>query len=54
MKKLASVMLAVLMLCVMLAGASAETFAAAANGIGEVTVALTVEDGKITAAVVTG
>ena len=28
MKKLASVMLAVLMLCVMLAGASAETFTA--------------------------
>ena len=42
MKKLASVMLAVLMLCVMLAGASAETFTGTANGIGEVTVTLTV------------
>ena len=54
MKKLASVMLAVLMLCVMLAGASAETFTGTANGIGEVTVTLTVEDGKITAAEVSG
>ena len=54
MKKLASVMLAVLMLCVMLAGASAETFTGTANGIGEVIVTLTVEDGKITAADVSG
>ena len=42
MKKLASILLAALMLCVMLAGASAETFTGAANGIGEVTVTLTV------------
>ena len=54
MKKLASILLAALMLCVMLAGASAETFTGAANGIGEVTVTLTVEDGKITAAEVSG
>lgn len=54
MKKLASVMLALLMLTGMIAGASAETFTGTANGIGEVTVTLTVEDGKITAAEVVG
>ena len=52
MKKLASLMLALLMLT--FACASAETFTGTANGIGEVVVTLTVEDGKITAAEVKG
>ncbi len=52
MKKLASVMLALLMLTGV--AASAETFTGTANGIGEVTVTLTVEDGKITDALVSG
>ena len=52
MKKLASLMLALLMLTV--ACASAETFTGAANGIGEVVVSLTGEDGKIVAAEVKG
>ena len=52
MKKLASLMLALLMLT--FACASAETFTGTANGIGEVVVTQTVEDGKITAAEVNG
>ena len=52
MKKLASLMLALLMLAGVCA--SAETFTGTANGIGEVVVTLTVEDGKITAAEVKG
>ena len=53
MKKLASILLALLMMtcCVL---ASAETFTGEDNGIGAITVTLTVEDGKITAAEVTG
>ena len=47
MKKLASILLSVLMLTSVIAGASAETFTGDDNGIGPVTVALTVEDGKI-------
>ena len=54
MKKLASILLSVLMMTSVIAGASAETFTGDDNGIGPVTVALTVEDGKITEAVVTG
>lgn len=54
MKKIASILLSVLMLTGMIAGASAETYTGTANGIGEVTVTLTVEDGKITAADVVG
>ncbi|MDO5377034.1 MAG: flavocytochrome c [Clostridia bacterium] len=54
MKKLVSIALALLMLTGMIAGASAETYTGTANGIGEVTVTLTVEDGKITAAEVNG
>ncbi|MDO5299686.1 MAG: flavocytochrome c [Clostridia bacterium] len=54
MKKIASILLSVLMLTSMIAGASAETYTGTANGIGEVTVTLTVEDGKITAADVVG
>ena len=52
MKKLASLMLALLMLAGVCA--SAETFTGTANGIGEVVVTLTVEDGKIAAAEVKG
>ena len=48
MKKLASILLSVLMLTSVIAGASAETFTGDDNGIGPVTVALTVEDGKMT------
>ena len=48
MKKLASLMLALLMLAGVCA--SAETFTGTANGIGPVAVTLTVEDGKIAAA----
>ena len=53
MKKLAAIFLAMLMMtcCVL---ASAETFTGEDNGIGAITVTLTVEDGKITAAEVTG
>lgn len=54
MKKLASILLSLLMLTGMIAGASADTFTGDDNGIGPVTVTLTVEDGKITAAEVTG
>lgn len=54
MKKLVSIALALFMLTGMIAGASAETYTGTANGIGEVTVTLTVEDGKITAAEVNG
>lgn len=54
MKKLASILLSVLMLTSVIAGASAETFTGDDNGIGPVTVTLTVEDGKITEATVTG
>ena len=41
MKKLASILLSVLMLTSVIAGASAETFTGDDNGIGPVTVALT-------------
>jgi len=53
MKKLASILLALLMMtcCVL---ASAETFTGEDTGIGAISVTLTVEDGKITAAEVTG
>ncbi len=53
MKKLASILLAMLMLTVC-ALASAETFTGEDTGIGAISVTLTVEDGKITAAEVTG
>jgi ribonuclease Y len=43
-----------LMVLAMVAGASADTFMGDDTGIGPVTVTLTVEDGKITAAEVTG
>ncbi len=53
MKKLAAIFLAMLMMtcCVL---ACAQTFTGEDNGIGAITVTLTVEDGKITAAEVTG
>ena len=54
MKKLASIILSMLMMISMLAGASAETFTGDDTGIGPVTVTLTVEDGKIVSAEVTG
>ena len=54
MKKLGSILLCALLVLLMAAGACAETFTGAANGIGEVVVTLTVEDGKITAAEVKG
>ena len=54
MKKLASILLSLLLLACMIAGASADTFTGDDAGIGPVTVTLTVEDGKITAAEVTG
>ena len=54
MKKLISLLLCAMVLTVSAAGALAVTYAATANGIGEVTVSLTVEDGKITAAEVVG
>ncbi len=54
MKKLASILLALLMLTGMIAGASAETFTGEDAGIGPITVSITVEAGKITDAVVTG
>ncbi len=53
MKKLASILLAMLMLTVC-AMASAATFTGEDKGIGAISVTLTVEDGKITAAEVTG
>lgn len=54
MNKFISILLSLMMLVSITAGASAETYAASAQGIGEVTVSLTVEDGKITAAEVNG
>ncbi|MBQ7886988.1 MAG: FAD-dependent oxidoreductase, partial [Clostridia bacterium] len=54
MKKLASILLSVLLLTGMIAGASADTFTGDDAGMGPVTVTLTVEDGKITAAELTG
>ena len=54
MKKLASVLLSLLMLTGMMTGAFADTFTGEDAGIGPITVTLTVEDGKITAAEVTG
>ena len=54
MKKFISVLLSMLMVLAMVAGASADTFMGDDTGIGPVTVTLTVEDGKITAAEVTG
>ena len=54
MKKLISLLLCVSLLTAFAAGAMAETFTGTANGIGEVTVTLTVEGGKITAAEVKG
>ena len=54
MKKLISLLLCAALLSVLAVGALAETFTGKANGIGEVTVTLTVEDGKITAAEVVG
>lgn len=54
MKKLISLLLCAMLLTVSAAGAMAETFTGTANGIGEVTVTLTVEDGRITAAEVKG
>lgn len=53
MKKLASVLFAMLMLTVSVLGC-AETFTGEDTGIGAISVTLTVEDGKITAADVTG
>ncbi|MBR5560129.1 MAG: flavocytochrome c [Clostridia bacterium] len=52
MKKLASIILSMLMIVSMIAGVSAETFTGEDAGIGAVVVTLTVEDGKITAATV--
>ena len=54
MNKLVSIILSMLMIVGMIAGASAETFMGDDTGIGPVTVTLTVEDGKIVAAEVTG
>ena len=54
MKKLASILLSMLLVACMIAGAAAATFTGDDNGIGPITVTLTVEDGKITAAEVTG
>lgn len=54
MKKFASMLLSLLMVLTLVGGASAETFTGTAQGIGEVIVTLTVEDGKITAAEVSG
>ena len=49
MKKFASILLSMLMATGAIAAASAETYTGTAQGIGEVSVTLTVEDGKITA-----
>ena len=54
MKKFASILLSMLMATGAIAAASAETYTGTAQGIGEVSVTLTVEDGKITAAEVAG
>ncbi len=54
MNKFISILLSLMMLVSFTAAASAETYAASAQGIGEVTVSLTIEDGKITAAEVNG
>ena len=54
MKKLASILLSLLLLACMIAGAAADTFTGDDAGIGPIAVTLTVEDGKITAAEVTG
>ena len=54
MKKLVSMLLAMLMLTGMAAGVSAEAFTGEDTGIGPISVTLTVEDGKITAAEVVG
>ena len=54
MKKFASILLSMLMATGAIAAASAETYTGTAQGIGEVSVTLTVEDGKITAAEVVG
>ena len=54
MNKLVSIILSMLMIVGLIAGASAETFMGDDTGIGPVTVTLTVEDGKIVAAEVTG
>ena len=54
MKKFASILLSMLMATGAIAAASAETYTGTAQGIGEVSVSLTVEDGKITAAEVVG
>ena len=54
MKKFASILLSMLMATSAIAAASAETYTGTAQGIGEVSVTLTVEDGKITAAEVVG
>ena len=54
MNKFISILLSLTMLASFTAAASAETYAANAQGMGEVTVNLTVEDGKITAAEVNG
>ena len=54
MKKFASILLSMLMATGAIAAASAETYTGTAQGIGEVSVSLTVEGGKITAAEVVG
>lgn len=54
MKKLVSILLSLLMLTGMIAGASAEIFTGDDNGIGPVVVILNVEDGKIIEATVEG
>lgn len=54
MKKLVSILLSCMMACGMIAGASAQEYVGTAQGIGEISVTLTVEDGKITAASVVG
>lgn len=55
MKKFASVLLSMMLATGLAAGASAETYTGTAQGMGgDVSVTLTVEDGKITAAEVVG
>ncbi|MBQ8617896.1 MAG: flavocytochrome c [Clostridia bacterium] len=54
MKKFASILLSMLLVVCMITGAAADTFVGDDAGIGPITVTLTVEDGKITDAVVTG
>ncbi len=53
-RKYVSILLSVLMLAGLCTGASAETFTGEDTGIGPISVTLTVEDGKITAAEVKG